>query len=156
MVRDIVGCNDARIVLIGNDTDQRPTITHTPYVLPNPARLPIPDQGGRAPGIPMQSRDWHSGHSDGLATISAGHDPDMYGPSSTVAFLRSVMPGQGSGASTPMHHDTRNHYSTPDARSSAPAAPAPDRMVSIVLPCTRTQLTPLRYEQTMEGWLFFP
>lgn len=77
----------------------------------------------------MKSRDWHSGRSDGLATISAGHDETMYGPSSTVAFLRHVMPAHGSGTSTPTHHDARNAYITPDARGSIHAAPAPDRMV---------------------------
>lgn len=112
----------------------------------------------------MQNRDWHSGRADGLATIAAGHEESMYGPSSTVAFLRHVMPHQGSGSSTPTHHETRENHSNPDVRprSSAPVAPVPDRMVSPdfantlagTIKDSKTK-TIYRYEVQMEAWPYY-
>lgn len=141
-------------------TGHRSSITQTPYVLPHPARLPTSDNGSRDQGIAMQSRDWYSGRSDGLATIAAGHEDGMYGPSSTVAFLKHVMPAHGSGASTPLHHDTREDHNSPSVRprSSAPAATVPDRMVRIVttaLTDRKAALTPSRYEQQTAAFLFY-
>lgn len=57
--------------------------------------------------------DWHhTAKADGLATLAAKNDTSIYGPSSTVAFLRHVMPGQSSGTATP-------HEGTFDSRSSS-------------------------------------
>lgn len=54
---------------------------------------------------------------DGLATLADGNDESVYGPSSTVAFLRHVMPSH-SGPATPAES------SEIKPRSSAPI---PDR-----------------------------
>lgn len=60
---------------------------------------------------------------DGLATLADGNDGSMYGPSSTVAFLRHVMPNQ-SGTVTPAEHN----LSDTDVKART-TAPVPDRQL---------------------------
>ncbi|KXT11592.1 hypothetical protein AC579_3123 [Pseudocercospora musae] len=71
--------------------------------------------------------DWPAAKADGLATIASGNDRSMYGPSSTVAFLRHVMPNQGTATSPdPGALDARSINSEPRPRS---AAPMPERVL---------------------------
>ncbi|EME41620.1 C6 transcription factor-like protein [Dothistroma septosporum NZE10] len=63
---------------------------------------------------------------DGLATIAAGHDESLYGPSSTVAFLRNVMPNQSRhGSLTPVHRVSSSSRDLADTRD---ISTLPDRL----------------------------
>lgn len=72
--------------------------------------------------------DITTARADGLATIASGNDESMYGPSSTVAFLRHVMPNQSRhGSVTPNTHAQNSSRASMDMKQGSVSA-APDRM----------------------------
>jgi hypothetical protein len=85
---------------------------------------------GKIPGqentLPALKGDWHAGRADGLATLAARHEEILYGPSSTVAFLRTVMPSQN-GISTPTSRETLDGRQSADGRVRS-SAPVPERL----------------------------
>ncbi|KAM3421595.1 hypothetical protein BST61_g1982 [Cercospora zeina] len=75
----------------------------------------------RAPAASPSAAGWRTARADGLATLADGNDGSVYGPSSTVAFLRHVMP-HASGTATPFDRSLADADVKP-----RPSAPAPDR-----------------------------
>ncbi|UJO19783.1 Sorbicillinoid biosynthetic cluster transcription factor sor3 [Fulvia fulva] len=87
-----------------------------------------PQRSGIDPGLSpsVPAHGLVHARADGLATIAAGHDESLYGPSSTVAFLRHVMPNQSRhGSVTPVHHVSHGSRELPDARNGSAV---PDRL----------------------------
>ncbi|KAK4493879.1 hypothetical protein PRZ48_015064 [Zasmidium cellare] len=105
-----------------------------------------PDLSSRRDTIPPISRTQPSeianARPDGLATVAAGSDDAMYGPSSTMAFLKHVMPNQSRhGSVTPGGHPQSSGRASLDVKGgNTPALPdriAPRTDGLAVLPMRR-------------------
>ncbi|SMR48120.1 unnamed protein product [Zymoseptoria tritici ST99CH_1E4] len=121
---------DAAQALSDLGSIQRPVINQQDRKSSNPPSLALTPRSGKRPAEsllpPLFNREWHGGRADGLATIAARHDEDLYGPSSTVAFLRTVMPSQN-GTSTPVGRESLDGRRSADFRSRS-SAPVPERL----------------------------
>lgn len=93
----------------------------------SPATLPdLSSRRETNPSLPQaHPNDISAARADGLATIAAGNDESMYGPSSTVAFLRHVMPNQSRhGSVTPGTQPQSSSRASMDLKTgNVPAAP---------------------------------
>ncbi|WPA98880.1 uncharacterized protein RHO25_003493 [Cercospora beticola] len=94
-----------------------------PPVTPISGLHPSAGTASAPPGASHYPPGWRTARADGLATLADGNDGSMYGPSSTVAFLRHVMPNQ-SGTATPVDRSLTD----PDVKPR-PSAPIPDRQL---------------------------
>lgn len=128
-----IGHNDAAQALsdlgrsqnsIGNGAQDPSTRSHV--VAQSPSSLPglSSRRDTNSTASHTHPSDIPNARPDGLATVAAGGDEAMYGPSSTIAFLRHVMPNQSRhGSVTPGGHQQSSRASLDVKAGSTPAVP---------------------------------